>query len=1181
MKILYTLIISVFIFLNCLAGYHENFVFAKKMYQDKLYDEAVRIFEEVITEARTSPEADESLYNIGTIYLLQEKYSEAESVFRRHLNGYPNSLFGEKSLNNLAISQYQQSKFSDALINFQLLIKTYPTTDSANSSAKYIPLCLYKKEDFHNCILESEKLLENYPQKETASQILLIQAQAYFKSNIFEKADSTIDSLISDYPDTEARWEAVIIKTDFMKNQNNSTNITDFLTESLQKKPPRRHEEIIRHQLAVVYLNSAAYSEADSEFNLLINKFNNSAQLDRYLIDAIKIKSKLNSFKEVIELCNKHELVFKNSPLKNEKLYYHANALAKEGNHGDSAKIISEISATDSSRDLIFRVKSLEAELAESSGQHRKAITQYQDLINNFSDFNNNENFLMKTGDIYFNVFRFYDSALKYYEQIITNYSDEKYHNQALYKISLCYELTERYNEAVDALTQINPENETDTEFINEIKNKIEYLRNYKITDYKSAFTNLLTALNSYVNYKDDSTLKIRLAEILASDLKDFENSSVLLDDLKSADVAYKKASILLKSAEKYKKEGNTPKLNITLDEFGKLKNRINYMNVSQDKLNELEIRLSLLNSEKPYSDSLIEQIKQHINSYPESPSYNNFILILSEFYEEKDLSESINYLKKLKDSQIKTRNFSNAQLKIADYYYNQNQYEVALNYYRKAENLITIRQPAIYYQFAVCLLKTGFETEAVDKLAFLINNFMDFKELTYAVEQISTFYRNTGQIEKAIDYSLKLPANKRTSEFYQRLAEDYIAQDELEKAINALTLIENKSDETLFDLAELYRQTNNWSIAEYTYKQIILDNKNQRLIKKSQESLSEIYYRNEDFKSCLSTAEKLLPEINNNTHSIDIVNLLKRIIVSNYRLSNRPRAEALYKEHRDILEKNLPVVDEIRLNEAIYYRASDANKAESILSKLIKKETNLIILSQAYYWRGVVYLQVKKNDKAIADFKIAANSEDSFIRDNANLKLGTISYSDEKYQDALSYYYEVIEKDKTGKIAVLAAKNYALVCKTIHEWSRAISAYEIILERWGDQDMEGETLFNIGFCYFRDKKYDKAIEMFNRALPLIQESELQAETQYWIGDSYFGKEDYERAVSAYLKVGYNNPDVTQWAASAEIQAGESYYLLGRYEQAKQIFNKTLSKFGPGSDWGKEAKKRLESYGFQ
>jgi TolA-binding protein len=214
--------------------------------------------------------------------------------------------------------------------------------------------------------------------------------------------------------------------------------------------------------------------------------------------------------------------------------------------------------------------------------------------------------------------------------------------------------------------------------------------------------------------------------------------------------------------------------------------------------------------------------------------------------------------------------------------------------------------------------------------------------------------------------------------------------------------------------------------------------------------------------------------------------------------------------------------------------------------------------------------------NEAKADFQSVLQSNDRHLLNQAHLKLGTINFSQEQYQQALEHYYTVIEYDLTGSLAFDAAKNFAIVCKTIEEWQKAIEAYEMILERWGDEGLAGETIFNIAYCQYRDRKYSDAINSFNKAIPSLNDREMRAEAQYWIGESYFSMGHYDNAATEYLKVGYFYPEYPHWNAISELKLAESYVRQGRIDNARNILGNIITKYGADSDWGNQAQMILE-----
>ena len=73
------------------ANLFGDFQFAKELYDDGLYDEAIKEFQKVVSDYPTSKEAEESLFYIGKSYREQGRYGLAEKNINQIWQGYPNS----------------------------------------------------------------------------------------------------------------------------------------------------------------------------------------------------------------------------------------------------------------------------------------------------------------------------------------------------------------------------------------------------------------------------------------------------------------------------------------------------------------------------------------------------------------------------------------------------------------------------------------------------------------------------------------------------------------------------------------------------------------------------------------------------------------------------------------------------------------------------------------------------------------------------------------------------------------------------------------------------------------------------------------------------------------------------------------------------------------------------------
>jgi tetratricopeptide (TPR) repeat protein len=571
-----------------------------------------------------------------------------------------------------------------------------------------------------------------------------------------------------------------------------------------------------------------------------------------------------------------------------------------------------------------------------------------------------------------------------------------------------------------------------------------------------------------------------------------------------------------------------------------------------------------------------IAGMKKHIELYPNSDVANEFTYILANYYRKTDFSKAISFLQNLQNRPpIIEQQFIEAKISLAEHFYQQKKFEEALSFYQAISANLQLSKPNTMFHYlsskmevakkdTLPLLKNVEFLSAQKEMENLVNNVHDFSQYQAALSYLSASFRSTENRQKAIDYTLRM-ADKKDKE-YLLLSEDYLFLDNKEKAKEALLFVQEKNYEQLKQLAMLQFDTNDWSMAKYTFEQLIQRDKNDA---ENYRYLGHLDYLMEEYAKAIENLETFFTR---KAANAPIERAAKELVISLFQMKNRPRAESIWKQHKKDLSSSAN--HEIELFEAIYYKDIDSRKAIRSFAALIKDGEESIKM-KAYFWRGSYQFGTKKPAEAKPDFEKVLQANDKELVNEANLKLGTIYFSEENYEKSLHHYYLVIQSDEKGELALSAAQNFAFVCKTIEEWQKAIEAYEIILARWGDETLQAKTLFDIAFCYYRDKKYDSAIEMFNQAIPVLQDREMEAEAQYWIAESFSGAEQFEKAITEFLKVSYNYSHFPQWAASAELRSGEIYLQIRQLERAIAIYERIISKYGRYSDWGKQAQERL------
>jgi len=1149
-----------------------DFQFGKELFEDGLYEEAILEFEKIISLSPTSEDAQQSLFYIGECFFEQKKFLQAEEKYLSLLDGYPNNSFKDKILYKLALSQFKQAKLNEALLNFDTLIDKYPLSKFTELSLPYYIQSFFEQKNYETVIVKGQKLIKDYEKSSQVPEILFWMAKAYFSVNKRTECENTLKRILSEFPNAEIRWKSLLLGIDLIAETQGIQNAADTLSLKLKTNIPRQFEEELRLKLIDYYFVLEQYESAFPNVNELIQKFDNSLQLDFYIILKTECQLKLKKIEEILKEEKDFRKVFKESDLKENYELNLARAEYRLRNYEKANNRLDEILADTKNDSIIYECKFLRAGILENTGKFSFAINQLQDLLD--SDFSQKDQILFNIGNIYFEKFKNHRTAITHYQQITSQFSQSDFFIPAIYKTALCYEKFEKNNEAIRELSKIDRENENDKQLKAEISAKKEYLTKFKQKDFESGFYNLLHSIYFYLEDDNKEKLQYEVISILVEDIKNIDQIEELISSKTSPEYIYLQANIYLYKAERAKYESKDFDKKSYLLKAGE---KIDLLNPQTHKMwfDELKIEKDL-HQEQETNHQFISRMERFIEEFPDTKKKNKFLLEIIRYYSnQKDKEKTYLFAEKLiLDKTIERSYFFKLKLDLAAYYFQKKNYKSALKNYHLAESKITIDQPQTWFDFAVTLSEQGQKNKAISKLEFLVNNAEDFKEFLNAVKYLVQILHENENFTDAVKYSQLIPGMDRDDDYYLDLSNDYLKIGNKEKAKEYLLHIKEKDIETLRKLANLQFETRDYEMAKYTYNELVKKEKNNL---QNYKMLAHISFLQEDFLDAAKNYKVIVDKLGENFKDYqNIRQVALENIISLYRIENRPKAETLTKKFKDILSED--DLDEIELNKGIYQIEVDPKKGEKIFKNLLKKpELKAETKIAAYFRRGIARLKQEKIEEAEVDFKTVANSIDPELSKQAHLKLGTINFSNENFQQALENYYKVIEADDDGQLAFDAAKNFAFVCKTIKEWQKAIAAYEIILERWGDSGLEAATVFDIAFCHFRDKKYMKSIEMFERAIPILNEKELQAEAHYWIGESYFGQEDYEKAISEFLKVGYNYSEFAQWTASAELRAGESYINLDKKDKAKRTFERIIDKYGKYSDWGKEASKRLES----
>ena len=121
----------------------------------------------------------------------------------------------------------------------------------------------------------------------------------------------------------------------------------------------------------------------------------------------------------------------------------------------------------------------------------------------------------------------------------------------------------------------------------------------------------------------------------------------------------------------------------------------------------------------------------------------------------------------------------------------------------------------------------------------------------------------------------------------------------------------------------------------------------------------------------------------------------------------------------------------------------------------------------------------------------------------------------------------------------------------------------------------DGRQAYDKAFRFLNDRRYDKAVTVFQGFLRTYPNSSYANKAQYWLGEANYVQQNYVVALADFTKVIARYPDSPK-RPDAMLKMGYIYDSVGKKDKAIKILNDVVSQF-PNSTAARLAKKRLQT----
>lgn len=1227
-----TIFIAIFIFANFVNAQQTDdgisYVYAKKLFNDKLYELAAEQFHQFAEQNFEHPKAPESLLMAGKCFYNINDFKNAIKQFTYLITRYPAAQILDEAQFNLAQSFEQSNQIEFAARAYHQVQIFYPKSTFALKSLLQSAKMYRLIGDFDSAEEVFYEVMEQYPDAEEALQARLFLAEIFIESKKYNRAQIELNRLLIFTKEGIVNASAILsharIENIVGRTQEAENIYLDLIAkyEKLSKAKDIAIGDVInkaRFELAEI-LSSKGFYEQSNKF---LNEINTIEQNTKYLFLRADNDYNLSFYQNALAY---YEKIRSNS----------TDSLVLIQAHFRIGLCQSKLKNFHSANQSLFHV----IELCQATKLNDELCQKcYIEVSNNFLNLKNPPSAIKYLNDylvkykadvnsthvkykiavIFENDVKNFERAIRAYYDFIDEYPHSKFVDDAQMSLARCFESKSDYIQAANEyqnLLTLYPA----SEHVSIAQKRMEYIANYEMVN-KNILNQFASLMQQFIAAQSETSSDFKLGMIYFNEIKDFSSAItyfkkalILKDDSNSADdelLFYLSRSYHLLSLKLNINQGlRQTYADSALQYYSKLIDKFAQSNwvddaafykielVSRDEFNGTN------NRQNYQISNLLTNFKYN---YVNSEYLDQVNLMLGEMLLKKGINNSIDSLD--------IANCFNAVIT------------------NSPDNNFKLRAE---FNLGILLHKCGDDSAALKNLAYIINKYPGNYFTCRATYSLAEIYESIGEYALAEKFLHDVIENFYYSSFAEdaelflgRLKIKQSKYSEAVKIYDKLYCTRNISDlfdqtHALNDQAQFEQILYNYGSATFRvndqiksiqlfheylnlypsgnhadellnklakiYNTNLIDDQNKsinylkQLLKyfpasvycdSAKIKLGDLYFNKGEYATANEYYDQAIQAVGgNNPYPIS------QKVIGLYRSDQVSKANELFNQFKKQYKSDEAYISNLMLEKGDYHlKNKDFKAAESIFKDVrsdFKKTSNG---AKAEYLLGRLYFILNKDEEALEIMtKIFEKYPDDRILAEVYISLGNFYYLQVKQVDnAMLAFKKVLELKNVNEFQIQIAINNLIRCYgDLRLREQALAMTKSYIERFpGAEDLfEKEVM--IGILYYELNEYDRALSWL-RKLKHEADFENEPRIQYWIGECYFGKGDFKRAVSEYLKIVYlSKPTKLNWRVTAQFQAGNAYLKAGDPQNAKAIFNRIVLEQGADSVFGKPAQKKIE-----
>ncbi|PTB97481.1 hypothetical protein C9994_02485 [Marivirga lumbricoides] len=241
----------------------------------------------------------------------------------------------------------------------------------------------------------------------------------------------------------------------------------------------------------------------------------------------------------------------------------------------------------------------------------------------------------------------------------------------------------------------------------------------------------------------------------------------------------------------------------------------------------------------------------------------------------------------------------------------------------------------------------------------------------------------------------------------------------------------------------------------------------------------------------------------------------------------------------------------------SLYFNQS-YDKAVAAFQSYLSEYPDNALSFEAKYYLADAYYRNQQNDKALTYFyEVVQENKTPFVKRSLQ-KIAELEYLNNNYENAGLYYNKVLQSADNNKDKYNAYSGLLQIAKAESKYSEMIKYADLILnEAPVNSNAVNEAYLNKGLAYYYQGDYKNAEEQFAKAVDNAKDANA-AESKYMIALMQYTSKEYQKSLNTLFSLNNDFANYPEWLGKSFLLIADNYHAMGELFQAKATLNSII-----------------------